>query len=257
MADVTRLRAVIRYDGTDFAGWQVQPNAPTVQGELERALGQIAQAHVPVTGAGRTDAGVHALAQVCHFDWPAAMPPQRLRRAASSLLQPSIRVESIEPCASNFHARYDATSKRYGYTLCLANEPDPLAARYSWNVRPGLDVASMRASAQWLVGAHDYAGYGCMREDMGDTHRRVFAIELRDGPLIGPRGSHQFAHLVFHGDGFLYKMVRNMVGTLVDIARGHLPAETLHERLTGPGPYDGYTAPAHGLALMDVQYGES
>jgi len=249
-----RMRAVVRYDGTGFAGWQVQPDARTIQGELERVLGQLAQQPVAVAGAGRTDAGVHAMGQVCHFDWEADMPPQRLRRAVSAMLSPEIRLETVETCAPDFHARYDARSKRYGYTLCRSGEPDPLAARYAWHVRPDLDFATLAQHAQQLTGTHDFAGYGCARADIGDARRTVFAIDLHPGPLIGPRDSDAFAHLVFHGEGFLYKMVRNMVGTLVDITRGQLDSAALLERLAAPGPYGGYTAPAHGLALIGVDY---
>jgi tRNA pseudouridine38-40 synthase len=250
----TRLRAVIRYDGTDFAGWQVQPNGVTIQGELERVLAQIAGELVRIHGAGRTDAGVHALAQVCHFDWQGVASPDKLRRALTRMLAPRIRVESVEPVADSFHARYSAVGKRYAYSLCCRREPDPFAARYVWHMPWQIDVQALAALAQRLVGEHDFAGFQGGGATVATTVRTIHSITLHQGGVIGPMDGAQVWRVEFHGNGFLYKMIRNVMGTLVDVTRGRLPETRLDELLASPGPFLGHTAPGHGLTLMQVEY---
>lgn len=249
-----RLRAVVRYDGTDFAGWQIQPNAWTVQAALEEALALIAGQPVRVHAAGRTDAGVHALGQVVHFDWPASKPHGRLPVALSRMLAPSVQVTHLAVAHAAFHARFDASSKRYAYTVHLGTSRDPFTARYAWQVRAPVDAARLHELAQALVGTHDFAGFQCAGTEIADTRRTIYEITLTPGCLIGPADAAQHWTLTFHGNGFLYKMVRNLTGTLVDVARGKLPEAILHTRLSSPGPYDGFTAPAHGLALLAVEY---
>jgi len=251
-----RLRATVRYDGTDFAGWQIQPNAWTVQAALEEALAAIAQAPVRVHAAGRTDAGVHALGQVVHLDWPEDKPFDRLPVALSRMLGPAVRVTALSPAPPGFHAQYDAVGKHYAYTIHLGSSPDPFTARYAWTVRAKLDMERLAALAQGVIGSHDFAGYQCAGTEIADTRRTVHTIALKPGCVVGPVDAADHWTLHFHGDGFLYKMVRNIVGTLVDAARGKLPASIIEERLASPGPYGGYTAPAHGLALVSVAYAE-
>ena len=253
-ADTVRLRAVVRYDGTAFAGWQIQPNGWTVQAALEEALASIAQRPIRVHAAGRTDAGVHALAQVVHFDWPSDKPHERLALALSRMLAPSIRVSGLSAVAADFHARFDATGKHYAYSLHLSPTPDPFTARYAWQVRAKLDMDHLSALAQGVVGTHDFAGYQCVGTAIADTTRTIHSIAVAPGCVIGPSDAADHWTIHFRGNGFLYKMVRNLVGTLVDAARGKLPESIIEERLISPGPYGGYTAPAHGLALVSVAY---
>jgi tRNA pseudouridine38-40 synthase len=252
-----RFRASVRYDGTDFAGWQVQPNARTVQAAVEEALASIAQEPVRVHAAGRTDAGVHALGQVMHFDWPVGRPHDRLALALSRMLAPSVQVSNLLAVPPSFHARYSATGKHYAYTLHLAPAPDPFTARHAWQVRAAVDMERLAEWAQAVAGTHDFAGYQCAGTDIEDTRRTIHSVRVEPGPLIGPADATNHWRIHFQGNGFLYKMVRNLVGTLVDAARGKLPPTILTDRLASPGPYDGYTAPAHGLALVSVAYADA
>lgn len=252
--DDRTLKAVVRYDGASFAGWQVQPGARSVQGDLQAALSRIAVRPVRVHGAGRTDAGVHALAQVASFQWPDIMPEDRLRRALSRMLSPDIRIESIHEAAPDFHARKSAIGKRYAYTLNLESEPDPLSARYAWCVNHALDLAAVERLAARLIGTRDFAGFQAGGAAVRTTVRTIHSITLKRGGVIGPLDAPGLWRLEFHGNGFLYKMIRNITGMLIDIARGALPESTLDERLATPGPFKGHTAPAHGLTLLEVLY---
>ncbi len=282
-----RVKGIVRYDGTDFAGWQIQPGERTVQGAIEEKLATIAGAPIRVMSAGRTDAGVHALGQVISFDWPADVPLERARRSLSQMLAPEIRVDRLEPAAEDFHATYSAVAKAYAYAICVEREPDPFTTRYAWTVKWDIDRERVRELAARIVGEHDFAGFCSAGAQVETTVRTIFSAEVSDGPVIGPRidphypvtarsrvchetissisdpasRSYEFPaprsesfHIEFTGNGFLYKMVRNLTGTIIDIARGHLPDATLEERLKAPMPYAGFTAPAHGLFLLAVQY---
>jgi tRNA pseudouridine38-40 synthase len=248
------LRGVVRYDGTNFAGWQVQPHARTVQGELQRVLTLIARKPVKVRGASRTDSGVHALGQVIAFPWRPDDSPERLRHSLSMLLAPEIRVESLAVTRPEFHPRFDATAKRYAYALCLQKESDPFAARYAWLFRWDFDPELLRTLTQRLVGRRDFAGFQSSSAAVRNTVRTIHSIELQPGAIIGVCDHPNLVRLEFHGDGFLYKMIRNIVGTVMHVARGKLPVETLDQRLDSPGPYLGYTAPACGLTLREVEF---
>jgi len=248
------LKATVRYDGTGFSGWQVQPNVPTVQGKLEAALSQIATQPIRIHGAARTDAGVHALAQVFSCSWPRQPDLRRLRKSLSKMLRPEIRVERIEEVPADFHARYSAVAKRYAYAISLASEPDPLAARYAWCVPWDMDPARLAALGRQLVGRHDFAGFQCSGGSVKTTVRALDAIEVHRGGVVGAYNAGELWRIEFRGNGFLYKMVRNIMGTLVDIARGCTPETRLAELLASPGPFAGYTAPPHGLFLVEVVY---
>jgi tRNA pseudouridine38-40 synthase len=248
------IKAVVRYDGTDFAGWQVQPGQTTVQGRIEEALSTIAQQPIRIIGAGRTDAGVHALGQAFSCVWPLDLDAERLRRSLSKMLGPTIRIESIEPTADDFHALRSAKSKRYAYTIDASSEPDPLNTRYAWTVGTEVDLSLLSRLVRRVEGEHDFAGFRCEGTEVKSTVRTVFSASFDRGPVIGPSDTETTGHLTFHGSGFLYKMVRNFTGTMIDIACGRLEEDVLHERLHDGGPYKGYTAPAHGLCLLEVEY---
>jgi len=248
------LKVTVRYDGTGFAGWQVQPDTRTVQGELERVLSQIAGNPIRIYGSGRTDAGVHALGQVFSCRWPGELDAARIRRSISGMLSPEIRAERVEEAPSDFHARSSAVAKRYAYSIAFAREPDPFWARYAWCLPHKIDLDHLAALCLAVTGEHDFAGFQCSRSSAQTTVRTLYSVEIRQGGIIGPRDAEDLWHIVFHGNGFLYKMVRNITGTLVEIARGALPEERLQELLLSPGPFHGHTAPAHGLALLEVIY---
>lgn len=248
------LKGVVRYDGTNFSGWQAQPGRRTVQGELEAALARIAQRAVPVQGAACTDAGVHAFGQAISFSW-AGTPPERLRHALSKMLGPEIQVQSLKLAHSGFNARFDARGKRYSYTFDLGREPDPLSARYAWHVPHKLDLGLLAELAPRLEGTHDFAGF----QSTGG-HPRVSTIctlhraELTRGGAVTPGDARHLWRFVFEGYGFLYRMVRNMAGTLIEIARGRFPKQFLEASLMSPGPFRGHCAPANGLVLEEVFY---
>jgi tRNA pseudouridine38-40 synthase len=248
------LKAVVRYYGAAFAGWQVQSNERTVQGVIEEALSQIASHPVRVHGASRTDAGVHALGQVCSWQWNADADVARLRRSLCKMLGPSVRIESLEWAPDNFHPRKSAHSKRYAYVLHLARRPDPFLCRYAWTVPWRLDMDLLREMAARVTGTHDFAGFQGGGSDVRNTVRTLFSVRLEEGVVVGPAACAGSWRLVFHGDGFLYKMIRNITGTLVEIARDHLPPSRLDELLAAPGPYHGFTAPPQGLFLVEVLY---
>ena len=250
------LRGVVRYDGSNFSGWQIQPHVRTVQGELQARLAQVARRPVKVYGASRTDAGVHALGQAISFRWDASDDPERLRHSLSMMLGPEIRVDSLVVAPDDFHPRFDARGKRYGYTLDLQREPDPFSVRYAWPFRWAFDAELLETLLARLVGNHDFAGFQSSGADVSHTIRTIHSIRVVPGAVIGPKDNPHLMHLEFHGDGFLYKMIRNITGTVMHIARGKVPETALAERLASPGPYRGYTAPARGLTLMQVEYEE-
>jgi len=249
-----RLKFRVRYDGTDYAGWQIQPDARTIQGDIESALSQIAGGPIRIHGAGRTDAGVHALGQVFHCDWPVGKDYERLPKALSQMLGPAVRVDSAALAAADFHARYSATGKRYTYVLDLSRQPDPFTARYAWHLNYEVDMERVGALAERFVGAHDFAGYQCSGVPGQPTFKTIHAARVLRGGVVGPQDNDQLWRVEFYGSGFLYKMVRNLVGTIMDVARGRFAEDVLEERLQDSGPYRGHTAPAHGLFLVAVDY---
>lgn len=249
-----QIKATVRYDGGGFAGWQIQPGARTVQGEIERVLSLMASEPVRILGASRTDAGVHALGQVFCFKWKGEPPLRRLRKSISQMLSPDVRVESMEVAPEAFHPIYSAVRKRYAYTISLATEPDPFSCRYAWRVPKDIDLKLIAELGRRLVGTHDFAGYRCLGGSVKTTVRTVYSVEVVKGGVVGPNDADDLWRIEFVGNGFLYKMVRNLTGTLVDIARGHLPETRLAELLESPGPFPGQTAPALGLFLVEVEY---
>ncbi|HEX72204.1 MAG TPA: tRNA pseudouridine(38-40) synthase TruA [Candidatus Hydrogenedentes bacterium] len=249
----TTLKCSVRYDGTDFAGWQRQPGRRTVQGEIERAFSRMANAPVAVQGAGRTDAGVHALGQVFSCRWPGAVP-DRLAHAASRMLAPEIRINAVETVSADFNARFGAQWKRYVYAFDFSRNPDPFSARFAWHVPYKIDMALMRERLQLFVGTHDFAGFQSAGAQMKDTTRTIYTAELRRGGFCGANDAATLWRIELTGNGFLYKMVRNICGTLIEVARGRFTPDFIRQVLTGGGPFRGHCAPPHGLALAEVHY---
>jgi len=216
-------------------------------------MAQIAQQPISVQGAGRTDAGVHALGQVFSCDWPEP-PSHRLRHALSTMLRPDASVTELREVPADFNARFSARAKRYAYSLDLGRDADPLAARYAWHVPYALDLDRIRSLLPTVIGTHDFAGFQSTGTQMKTTVRTIFDAQLLPGAAIGPMDGTGQWRIEFFGDGFLYKMVRNLTGTLVEIARGRFPPEFFAECLASPGPFLGHCAPAHGLAMVRVFY---
>ena len=244
---MTRIKLTIEYDGTDYVGWQVQPNGISVQQRLEEALAQLTGDVVRIHSSGRTDAGVHAQGMVCHFDTSREFPLSAWREGTNRFLPQDIVVRRAEVVAADFHARFSATGKCYRYTLLLDELRSPLLRRTSWQVRPPLDLELMRVAVRQFVGRHDFAAFrtsGCAAET---TTREIFSVTFcEELPLC---------HIDVEGSGFLKNMVRMMVGTLVEVGRGKRPLEDIGKLLSGDTAVKpAFTAPAQGLCLRQVSY---
>lgn len=243
-----RLALVVAYDGTHYAGFQRQGKGEdTIQVRLEAALTAVAGVPVPVRAAGRTDAGVHALGQVVDCPWPARVPAERVPPAVNRHLPPDVAVLAAKPVPPGFHARYTAVSKRYRYVIWRAPGPSPFWRRYAWHTGWKLDVAAMAEAAQRLVGRHDFRAFSAAGRPVRSAVRHVFTCEVRElGPLL---------FVIVEADGFLYRMVRRIVGTLVEVGRGFLAPGDIDAALaSGEKSRAGPTAPPHGLFLEWVRY---
>lgn len=252
---VRTLRLVVQYDGTGLSGFQGQRGSgrPTVQEALESALGDVLGHPARVVSAGRTDAGVHASGQVVHLRTPNPIPAESIPRAASCRLPPGIRVASAEEVPPSFHARRDATSRIYCYHLLLHSRPSALIERFSWWVGPmELDVAAMEEAARGLVGRRSFGDFGSPPGERGSTWRTLYGCRL-DSARLGRSGA-RILRLCFESDAYLYRMVRRMVGALVNVGTGRLDAAQL-VRPGGIPPGKATAAPARGLTLAYVHYG--
>jgi len=237
--------ARVEYDGTGFAGFQVQPGRRTVQGELEAALARVSGgAAVRVDGAGRTDAGVHASGQVIAFTWPGRLPLHELARALQAVLPPDVSASALRRVPADFRPRYAALRREYRYTIW--NGPrSPLRERFALGVREPLDVVSMDRAAQVLVGRHDFSAFG-------GGHRQP--IRTLHGVRVRRRGHSVTVDVA--GDAFLRQMVRSIVAGLLLVGRGAATKEDLEDALRSPGrAFAGAIAPPHGLCLRRVVLG--
>jgi tRNA pseudouridine38-40 synthase len=244
---VRTLKLTIAYDGTAFAGWQMQANQRTVQGALEEALLPIEGTRVVVHAAGRTDAGVHAAGQVISFSLASQIPCDALARALNVRLDQDVRVMHAEDAPETFNARFDARTKTYHYAIYQASVVPPPLRHFVWHIPRALDVAAMNEAAAALVGEHDFAAFRAAGGDVVTTRREILASHVvsRDGQVV----------YEVTGTGFLRHMVRNIVGTLVDIGRGRRPVEDMiRVLLSGDRAHASATAPPQGLTLVRVDY---
>ncbi len=281
------IRLTIAYDGTDFRGWQWQPDGPTIQGCLELALQRIANEPLKVVGSGRTDAGVHASNQVANFRTACPIPCPNLIKALNDLLPPTVRIKEAQEAPDHFHARYAARSKTYRYRILQAPFCSPFIARFVYHYPYPLDHARMAEAARLFEGEHDFSSFagsegsviGTVREpplplgtsdELGGDEKSVEGSG-RDSQLPIP-DSRSIVRTIFRsrilwrpkisiltyevrGSGFLHNMVRNMVGTLIEVGRGKLqPDDMLRILEARDRTHAGPTAPAHGLCLMKVEY---
>ena len=241
------LRLTLAYDGTDFAGWQVQPEAPTVQGLVRDACARILGEPVKVTGASRTDAGVHALGQIASFTTRSALEPDRLARGLNALLPAAVRVLDAREAPAGFDARRSALGKRYLYLIDGGRVAHPLLRRVAWHPRYALDLVAMRDALAGLRGKHDFSAF-CASPGRGRTP----TCTVRSARLVS-RGDR--IAILLSADSFLHHMVRNIVGSLVEVGRGARPASWLSELLAGRDrTRSGPTAPPQGLVLLRVLY---
>lgn len=244
-----RYKAIIAYDGTDFSGFQIQDNGRTVQEELERVLMKLSSGQeIKIHGSGRTDSGVHALGQVIHFDLPTARDPEKLRFALDTQSPCDINVLNVIAVSETFHSRFNPHYKTYRYHLTTSRAANPLTRRTSFHV-PKLDAYhEMVAGAALLVGTHDFTGFTASGTTIEDKVRTITAVEVK-------RQNEEEVIISFSGNGFLYKQVRNMVGTLVKIGCGKWPAHRILEIIEAKNrDLAGPTAPAQGLCLVEVIY---
>jgi len=242
-----RLKLLLEYSGTRYHGWQLQPNVVTIQGTLEACLARLTNGPVRLHAAGRTDAGVHALGQVVHFDTASTLALPALVRGANSLLPGDIVVRAAEDMSRAFHARYSARRKTYAYIVHNHSIPSALRAPYVWHVPQPLALPAMRAAARVLLGHHDFSAFRAASCTARHPWRCLFCLRI----------ARHAERLVFvlSADGFLQHMARNIVGTLVAIGRAQIPTDAMATILhTGRRQDAGPTAPAHGLFLVRVTY---
>lgn len=243
------VRLDISYDGASYGGFQVQENSNTIQGELERALAVLYKQPVRIVGAGRTDAGVHARGQVAHYRAPFEISAANLPAALNSVLPDDIVVVGAKLVSANFHARFQARRKIYSYTIDRAKYVQVMRRNYSFHVPGPLDLAAMIKGARLLEGKHDFAAFQATGRSVRDTVRTLYRVGLHDS------SRQQLLRLEFEGDGFLYKMVRLLTGSLLRVGRGKLAPEDLAAALEGRNPSAaGPAAPPHGLCLERVVY---
>ncbi|MGA2360653.1 MAG: tRNA pseudouridine(38-40) synthase TruA [Terriglobales bacterium] len=257
------LRLILSYDGAEFAGWQVQPGRTTVQGALASAIGRLSGENVLPQGSGRTDAGVHALAQVASFRTASVIPAENWMRALNDILPASIRVLEVSEAAPEFHARTSARAKTYRYRIYRRGICPPFLARYVWHYPYPLEESAMVAAAGVVVGEHDFMSFAAVDpervermsagEDVGTSNIRTTNVRK----IFSSSWSREGEELIYtvRGSGFLHHMVRNLVGTFLLMGKGTVRLEDLRRILdarerTAAGP----TAPASGLYLVEVEY---
>ena len=241
------FKLVLEYDGTNYHGWQIQPNLPTIQATIEAAICEVAQLDVDVIGAGRTDAGVHALGQVAHFSTTARLTAEEWQRALNGLLPPDIAVLAVEPVPDSFHARFSAKSKLYRYLILTRVHRSALSRSKVLHYPYPLDLAAMQDAARALVGTHDFSSF---QNSPTDAENPVCTITHLTIERFGDE-----IRFEVESNRFLKQMVRAIVGTLLEVGRGKLKAGDVAGILaardrTKAGP----TAPAHGLYLVRVAY---
>lgn len=245
-----RIKITIAYDGTDFHGWQIQPGLPTIQGALETIVSGIEGEPVHVAGSGRTDAGVHALAQVAAFTLRNPIPLYNLRKAINRLLPPAIRVLSVEETHPNFHPRYDAIAKQYEYRIHRGETLSPFEWRYVHHFPYPLNDEAFQNCAPLLEGEHDFSAFAASDDSDGEAKsmvRTIFSSKAR-------RTEERLVYEV-RGSGFLKHMVRNIVGVLLEAGKGNLGEADVQALLRNPQhPARAATAPSRGLFLVHVEY---
>lgn len=246
---MTNIKLTISYDGTRYGGFQIQENANTIQGELERGLARIYKQNVRITGAGRTDAGVHARGQAANYQAPFEIPVESIPSALNSTLPRDIVVLGAVAVPDEFHARHQARRKIYSYTIDRAPHPQVMLRLYSTHYPDPLDYSKVLQGARRLEGKHDFAAFQASGGAVRDTVRTLYRVVLQD------LAQEQLLRLEFEGDGFLYKMVRLLTGSLLMIGRDKLALGDLAALLEGGTPCAaGPTAPPQGLCLERIYY---
>lgn len=242
-----RVKLVVAYDGTNYCGWQVQPNAVTVEGVLNKTLRELLKEDITVIGASRTDSGVHAMGNVAVFDTESRMPAEKISYALNQRLPEDIRIQNSEEVEVDFHPRYQECRKTYRYRVVASEFPNPIKRLYAHFVYRTLDLEKIKEAASYLVGTHDFKSFCSANTQVKETVRTIYDIQVKqiDDEII----------FEVNGNGFLYNMVRIIAGTLLQVGMGaidpkEIPAilEALDRTKAGP------TAPAKGLMLVEIKY---
>ena len=259
------IKLIIEYDGTNYAGWQIQkspqsivhsPQTKTIQETIEKVLEKILQEKVKVTGSGRTDSGVHALAQTANFRTSSPLPVSKIQKALNSLLPKDISIKEAEEADKDFHSRYSAKSKTYRYFILNSETRSAFLNKYAWHIPYRLNVSLMRKEAGALLGRHDFKSFCASGSSVKTTVRTIKKISVKEAlsPQLSALSSPAII-IEIEANGFLYNMVRNIVGTLVEIGRGKFPEGNLKKILLAKNRKQaGPTAPAQGLFLVEVKY---
>lgn len=241
-------KLIIEYDGTHYHGWQRQTRERTIQGAIEAALKTMTKEDVALTGSGRTDAGVHALGQVANFRCSAQLAPQAFQAGLNSLLDDDIVIRKCNLANEEFHARYDAQAKTYRYSILNRSLPQAIGRQYAWHIRKRLDLEALHQASASIIGSHDFKAFEGTGSPRSHTTRNVIRAEWR-------QTASDRLHFEIEADGFLRYMVRNLVGTLVDVGLGKKTAEEfLTIRQSQDRAQASATAPPHGLCLLSVTY---
>jgi tRNA pseudouridine38-40 synthase len=241
------IRLTVAFEGTAYHGWQIQSDSPTIQGLISRAITRITSEQVSLNGSGRTDAGTHARGLVANFLTGSQIAASQLVRALNSILPKDVRILSAKTVPLHFNARRDAVSKTYRYQMYLGTILPPHLAREYFHYPYRVDISKMKAAARLFPGEHDFASFAKTNTAIKSTVRRVFRCDLRKS------GRRLF--LTVEGNGFLHHMVRNMAGTLLEVGKGSIALEDFQDLFSKRDrTLAGFTAPAHGLVLLKVQY---
>lgn len=247
---MTKYSMLITYDGSNYGGWQIQPNATSIQSLIENALTTAIKEPISLIGSSRTDAGVHALGQVAHFETKNPLDTYKIQHSLNGILPKDIRILKLDPVPEDFHARHSATGKTYHYHLHLEPIQDPFTRLYSWHIPHKINLPSLLDVIPFFIGTKDFTAFaneshkGAAAKNGVRTLKRIDVVKESHG-----------VRLEFEGTGFLYKMVRNITGTLVDVALGRIEKEEIESIfLSKDRKKAGKAAPSHGLFLVKVHY---
>ena len=250
------IKLTLQYDGAGFAGYEIQPGKRTIRGEIEKALKKLFKQKISIVSSSRTDAGVHALQNVINFWADHTIPTAKLSLALNACLPQDLRVLNAVTVGKNFNARFDAKSKEYEYLIFNGEILPPFLKNLAWLVKPRLKLSAMRKAVKHLIGKHDFSSFCAAGGDDKDHVRIIHSFVIRNSSfVIWGDSKWKVIKIKVVGNGFLYKMVRNLVGTLVDVGLGKLKAEDIRRILEAKDRrLAGRTAPAQGLCLVKVNY---
>lgn len=243
------IRIIIEYDGTNYNGWQIQKNGPSIQEEIQKALKKITGEDINIIGAGRTDAGVHARGQTANFVTKSKIPADKFAWALNSVLNEDIVIKESEEVPLSFHSRYDAKSKLYSYTIYRGLFPPAIMRHYVYHVRfrKHMDMDKLRKAADYFIGTHDFKGFMASGSKVKNTVRTIYNIKIEE--------ELEYIKMFYHGNGFLYNMVRIITGTILYASIGKIDINQIPDIfITGDRDMAGITVPPHGLCLEKVYY---